>query len=182
MSQSLKQLMIYTASIIILSIIYFVYYYTQFTPSPERETFLSEIGEGIGTLALWALCFIYLRTALKLLMGKGALSKRLLPEYTAPPSAPLFKKLLAYLDRTHVHVGIATTAIILLHIGLMGMPLSNLFFVAVLLLVLWQAVFGMFLRWRAAPRDVKKFSYQVHAQLITGVALGLFAFFGHGLV
>lgn len=182
MSQSLRQLMIYTATIVALSIVYFIYNYTQFPPSPERETFLSEIGEGIGTLALWALGFIYLRTALKLLMGKGALSKRLLPQYTAPPTAPLFKKVLAYLDRTHVHVGITTTAIILVHIGLMGLSLNNLFFVAVLLLILWQALFGMFLRWRATPRDVKKFSYQVHAQLITGVALGIFAFFGHGLV
>ncbi len=182
MSTSLKKLLFYTVGIIAISIAYFIYHYTQSPSSPERETFLSEIGEGVGTFALWALGFIYLRTVLKLLMGKGAISKRLLPEYTAPASASLFKKLVTFLDRTHVHVGIATTAIILLHIGLMGAPLRNMFFVGVLILVLWQAVFGMFLRWRAAPRDVKKFSYQVHAQLTTGVMLGIFAFFGHGLV
>lgn len=182
MSASLKKLLVYTGLIVAVSTAYFIYAYTQFPQAVERETFLSEIGEGVGEVAMWALIFIYLRTVLKLLMGKGAISRRLLPEYTAPPSAGIFKKLLVWLDRTHVHVGIASTALIVLHVVLMGSVLSNLFFPAVLALVAWQTMFGFFLRWRSAPRDIKKLSFSVHAQLITGVMMGVFAYFGHLLV
>lgn len=168
--------------ITIASVAYFLYAWFSNPATVERETFLSEIGEGVGTLSMWALGFIYLRTVLKLVMGRGAMSKRLLPEYTPPPQASLLKKFIVTLDRTHVHVGIASVAIILLHIALMGAPMTNLFFWAVLALVIWQAVFGMFLRWRTAPRDIKKLSYSVHAQLVTGVMLGIFAFFGHLLI
>lgn len=182
MSPSLKRLLIYTGVVVAASVGYFIYAFTQIPQAAERETFLSEIGEGVGEIAMWALIFIYLRTFLKLLMGKGAISKRLLPEYTAPPAASVFKKFVVWLDKTHVHVGIASTAIILLHVVLMGSPMSNLFFPLVIALVVWQALFGSFLRWRSAPRDIKKFSFSVHAQLLTGVMMGVFAYFGHVLV
>ncbi len=165
-----------------MSIGYYIYALTQNPSIKERETFLSELGEGFGELALYALLFIYLRTLLKLLLGKGPLSKRLLPEYTPPPQASILKKWVTTLDRTHVHVGIATSAIILLHVALMGAPMSNLFFPAVLALIAWQSLFGWFLRWRVTPRDVKKFSLAVHAQLFTGIALGIFAYLGHALI
>jgi hypothetical protein len=182
MSASLRKLLIYTGLVVAISVAYFVYAFTQFSQTTERETFLSELGEGVGELAMWALVFIYLRTALKLVMGKGAISRRLLPEYTAPPAASIFKKLVVWLDRTHVHVGIASTALILLHVVLMGAPLSNLFFPAVLALVAWQTMFGFFLRWRSISKDIRKLSFSVHAQLLTGVMMGVFAYFGHLLV
>ena len=71
---------------------------------------------------------------------------------------------------------------ILLHIGLMGIPMDILFFPAVLALVVWQGLFGMFLTWRYSPRELKKFAYLVHAQLFTGIMIGLFAWFGHLLI
>ena len=182
MSDSLKKLLIYSAGVLLLSSVYFAYVYFQAPASVEHETFLSEIGEGVGEIGMWALMFIYARTLLKLTMGKGPISRRLLPNYTPPPQASWFAKLLTLLDRTHVHVGIAAVAIIALHVLLMGVPLDNLFFWAVIGLLIWQTAFGMFLRWRGAPRDVKKFSYSVHAQLLTGVMMGIFALFGHGLV
>ena len=182
MSASLQRFLVYTGMVVTASVAYFIYAFTQIPQAVERETFLSEIGEGVGEVAMWALIFIYLRTVLKLVMGKGAISKRLLPEYTAPPAASVFKKIVVWLDKTHVHVGIAATAIILLHVVLMGSPMSNLFFPLVIALVVWQSLFGSFLRWRSAPRDVKKFSYAVHAQLLTGVMMGVFAYFGHVLV
>jgi hypothetical protein len=40
----------------------------------------------------------------------------------------------------------------------------------------------MFLSWRYSPRDLRKLSYYVHAQLVTGIGIGLFAYFGHLLV
>lgn len=182
MIKSIKGILIYTASVLIASALYFGYAYTVYPTPPERETFLSEIGEGLGEVGLWALLFIYARTLLKLVMGKGPLAKRLLPDYSAPVAASLFQQLLGFLDRTHVYVGIATVAIILLHIAMMGIPMQILFFPAVLALVIWQGVFGLFLTWRYTPQELKKLSYLVHAQFLTGIMIGIFAYFGHLLI
>jgi hypothetical protein len=182
MSPSIKKLLVYTGLVVATSVAYFAYAFTQFPQPAQRETFLSELGEGIGELAMWALIFINLRTDLKLVLGKGVISRRLLPEYTAPPATSIFRKLVVWLDRTHVHVGIASIALILVHVVLIGSPLSNLFFLAVLALVALQTMFGFFLRWRSAPKDIKKLSFSVHAQLLTGIMMGLFAYFGLLLV
>lgn len=182
MIKSLKGILIYTAIVLGASLVYFAYAYTSQPSTPERETFLSEAGEGFGEVGLWILLFIYARTLLKLVMGKGALARRLLPDYSPPAAASLLQQVLGLLNRTHIYVGIAAVAIILLHIALVGAPMSNLFFPAVLALVIWQGLFGMFLTWRYSPRELKKFSYLVHAQFVTGIALGIFAYFGHLLI
>lgn len=182
MIKSIKGVLSYTAAVLLVSIVYFIYAYNSYPPVTESESFLSEIGEGFGEIGLWLLLFIYGRTLLKLLMGKGALAKRLLPDYSPPAAASMFEHALCYLNRTHVYVGIATVAIILLHIVMMGVPLENLFFQAVLALVIWQGLFGMFLTWRYSPKELKKFSYLVHAQFVTGISLGLFSWFGHLLI
>ena len=182
MLKNFRGILIYTAAVLAVSIMYFVYAYNNYPPIDENETFLSEIGEGFGEIGLWALLFIYARTLLKLLMGKGALAKRLLPDYSPPAAASIFERLLCYLNRTHVYVGIATVAVILLHITLMGVPLENLFFQAVLVLVVWQGLFGMFLTWRYSPKELKKFSHLVHAQFLTGIMIGIFSYFGHLLI
>ena len=180
--KSIKGVLIYTAIVLGASIVYFIYAYMMYPSIHERETFLSEIGEGFGEIGLWALLFIYTRTLLKLLIGKGALAKRILPDYSPPVTASILQQLLGYLDRTHVYVGIATVAVILLHIALMGVPMEILFFPAVLALVVWQGLFGMFLTWRYSPKELKKFSYLVHAQFLTGITIGIFAYFGHLLI
>ena len=180
--KGIKGILIYTAIVLFISVVYFIYAYTVYPPTPERETFLSEIGEGFGEIGLWALCFIYARTLLKIVMGKGAIAKRILPDYSPPASASYFHQLLGFLNRTHVYVGIATVAVILLHIALMGVPMDILFFPAVLGLVIWQGLFGMFLTWRYSPKELKKLSYLVHAQLFTGIMIGVFSYFGHLLI
>jgi len=180
--KSIKGILIYTAIVLVASIVYFAYAYTTYPPTPERETFLSEIGEGFGEVGLWALLFIYARSVLKLVVGKGAFAKRILPDYSPHATASIFHQLLGFLNRTHVYVGIATVAIILMHIVLMGVPMKILFFPAVLALVVWQGLFGMFLTWRYSPRELKKFSYLVHAQFFTGIMIGIFAYFGHLLI
>ena len=76
----------------------------------------------------------------------------------------------------------AVVALVLLHIGLMGLHAHIWLFPIVLALVLWQAGFGLFLNLKQAPRDLKRLSFQVHAQLITGIAIGIFAHFGHLLI
>ena len=180
--KSIKGILIYTAIVLLTSVVYFIYAYNVYPPVAESESFLSEIGEGFGEVGLWALLFIYARTLLKLLMGKGELAKRILPDYSPPAAATILQRLLCFLNRTHVYVGIATVAIILIHIALMGVPMEILFFPAVLVLVVWQGLFGMFLTWRYSPKELKKFSHLVHAQFLTGIMIGLFAYFGHLLI
>jgi hypothetical protein len=180
--KSFKGVLIYSAIVLVASILYFLYAYTMYPPTPERETFLSKIGEGFGEVGLWALLFIYARTILKLVIGKNPFVKRLLPDFSPPISSSIFQQLLGFLNRTHVFVGIATVAIILLHIALVGMSMKILFFPAVLALVVWQGLFGMFLTWRYSPKELKKFSYLVHAQFLTGIMIGIFSYFGHLLI
>jgi hypothetical protein len=178
----IKGILIYTGIVLIVSAGYFIYAHTTYPPTPERETFLSEIGEGFGEVGLWLLLFIYARTLLKLVIGKGRLAQRILPDYSPPAAASYFQWLLSILDKTHVYFGIATVAIILMHIGLMDIPMHILFFPAVLILVIWQGLFGMFLTWRFSPKQLRKFSYLVHAQFVTGITIGIFAYFGHLLI
>jgi len=182
MSKGLKTFLIYSAAVLVLSVAYYGYVLSSHPLSAERETFLSEIGESVGEVALWVFVFIYVRTALKLVMGKGPLARRLLPDYAAPASTNYLGQLVVYLDRSHVYFGVAAVALVLMHIASMGLRTDILFFPVVLALVLWQGLFGLFLFWRRTPRDLRKISYFVHAQLVTGVAIGIFAYFGHLLI
>jgi len=187
MNPAMKRFLVFCGVILVASIVYFLYALSVYPPSPERETFLSEVGEAVGELAMWAFVFIYFRTVLKLALGKGPISKRLLPDYKAPKMVGLIdktilQKVIRYLDRTHIYVGIAALALAVLHILMMGLHPEILFFPLVLALVVWQGLFGIFISWRGAPSSMKKWSYYVHAQLITGVAIGIFAYFGHLLI
>jgi hypothetical protein len=178
----IKSLLIYTLIVLGISIAYFIYAYTVYPAVPERETYLSEIGEGFGEIGLWALLFIYSRTVLKIMMGKGSIARRLLPDYSPEIDLPPLNRLLDFLNKTHVYVGITTVAVILMHIVLMDIPMRILFFPAVLVLVIWQGLFGLFLTWRYTPKELRKLSYLVHAQFATGIMIGIFAYFGHLLI
>lgn len=182
LSKGLKRILVFTAAIFIISIAYYIYALSVYPPVEESETFLSEVGESFGEIGLWLLLFIYFRTLIKLLLGKGPIAKRILPEYSPPIDPKLFNKLIHFLDRTHVYFGVSAVAIILLHIVLVGMPMHILFFPAVLVLIIWQGLFGMLISWRHTPEELKKFSYLVHAQLFTGIMIGVFAYFGHILI
>lgn len=187
MSQSLKNIkgiLVYTAVLFVISAVYFLYAYSVYPVVEERETFLTEIGEGFGEIGLAALLFIYFHAVLKLVLGKGEMAQRLLPDYVPPVNSSGLNQLLGFLNRTHVYVGIATVAIILLHISMMGFSRYShiLFFPALLALVVWQGLFGLFLTWRYTPAGLKKFSHLVHAQFVTGIAIGFFALFGHMLI
>lgn len=187
MQQSLKNIrniLIYTLVISLVSGVYFIYAYSVYPATEERETFLTEIGEGFGKAGLALLAFIYFRTFLKLLLGQGKLARRLLPDYTSPLDSSHLNRLLTWMNRTHIYFGIAAVAIILLHISMMGFSRHShiLFFPALLGLVVWQGLFGLFLTWRYTPAELKQFSYGVHAQFVTGIAIGIFAFFGHLLI
>lgn len=187
MQQSLKNIrniLIYAVAVGLISLMYFFYAYAVHPIPEERETFLTEIGEVFGKLGLALLIFIYCRTLLKLLLGQGKLAQRLLPDYMPPVDSTHLNRLLIWLNRTHIYFGIAAVAVILMHITLMGFSRYShiLFFPALLGLVIWQGVFGMFLTLRYSPMELKKFSYLVHAQFVTGIAIGIFALFGHLLI
>jgi len=181
-SKGLKKVLVFTAAVSIISIGYYIYALSIYAPVEESETFLSEVGESFGEIGLWLLLFVYSRTLIKLILGKGPIAKRILPEYSPPVDPNLFNKLIQLLDRTHIYFGVGAVAIILLHMVLMGIPMHILFFPAVLVLVLWQGLFGMFISWRYTPKELKKLSYLVHAQLFTGTMIGIFAYFGHLLI
>lgn len=51
MSASLKQLLAYAGLVVAASVVYFGYAFTQLTQAQKRETFLSEIGKGVGEIA-----------------------------------------------------------------------------------------------------------------------------------
>lgn len=181
-SSALKKNLVFTTAVTAISIGYYIYALFVFPPVEENETFLSEIGEGFGEVGLWLLWFIYFRTLIKLLLGKGAISKRILPEYSPPIDPKIFSKIILFLDKTHIYFGISAVAVIILHIALMGIPMDILFFPAILVLVIWQGMFGMFISWRYTPKELRKFSYLVHAQLFTGIMIGIFALLGHALI
>jgi preprotein translocase subunit YajC len=180
--KKLKQVLIFTAGVFLASLAYFLAIYPNRAEDPEHETFLHEIGEVFGTLGIWALVIIYGRTLVKLAFGQGGLAQRLVPDEYDVSAIPPFKILLNFLNRTHVFVGIVAIAVILLHIAMVGLHADILFFPAVLALVLWQGVFGFFLTWRFSPEDLKKASYVVHAQFLTGIMIGIFSVFGHLLL
>ena len=182
LSKGLKRVFVFTIVTAVISVSYYFYALFLYPPVEESETFLSELGEIFGEIGLWLLLFIYTRTLIKLLLGKGAISKRILPEYSPPIDPKLFNNLIHILDRTHIYFGISAIAIIFLHIALMGIPMHILFFPAVLFLVIWQGLFGMFISWRYSPKELKKFSFLVHAQLFTGIMIGVFAYMGHILI
>jgi len=62
------------------------------------------------------------------------------------------------------------------------MSVKILFFPAGVALVVWQGLIGMFLTWRYSPKEMKKFSYLVRAQFLTGILIGVFVYFGHLLI
>jgi len=180
--KKLKSILLFTVTVFFISLGYFIAIYPNRPVDPEHETFLREMGEVFGTFGVWALVIIYGRTLVKLAFGQGGFAQRLVPDEIDVSALPPFKALLNALNRTHVYVGIAAIAVILLHIAMVGLHADILFFPAVLALVLWQGVFGFFLTWRFSPQELKKASYYVHAQFLTGIMIGIFSVFGHLLL
>jgi hypothetical protein len=71
----------FTIVITILSSLCFIYLYQGYRLSTESETFLTELGEDLGSMGLYALACIYGRSVLKMLLNKGTLLQRFIPAY-----------------------------------------------------------------------------------------------------
>jgi hypothetical protein len=54
-----------------------------------------------------------------------------------------------------------------------------MFLEMLLFLLVWQGMFGLFLVIRFPVASLKRYGYLVHAQLFSGIMIGVFAGFGH---
>ena len=177
-----RALIIFSGIIVVLSLAYFLMVYDPRGVKIPKGGWMHDVAEGIGTMGLWGICLIYGRTALKMAMGSGGLLSRVVPDLYYDPAMSVARKTLFYLNKTHKYVGVATIVVIVLHAALVRLPVSNLFLKLVLVLLLWQGLFGIFLVVRYPPNTLKKVWHLAHAQLFSGVMIGVFAAFGHLLL
>jgi hypothetical protein len=162
-----------------LSALLFFYFYLTQQPVAEVHGWRKDVAEGFGTVGLYLLAIIYGRTLLKILLNEGPLLERFLPQEYLECSLPVGKKVLVLLNQTHKYVGAAAIVALATHGLLMGWIHRNLFLQLVLVLLVWQGLFGLFLVVRFPIKTLKRYSYLAHAQLFTGVLLSIFASFGH---
>lgn len=162
-----------------LSLLLFFYLYLGREPIAEVHGFRKELAEGFGSMGLWALLLIYGRSGMKMMLNDGSFLQRFIPDDHIDLSLSVSRKVLGFLNRTHKYVGAVALVVFISHALLMGTIRWNLFLEMVLLLLLWQGLFGIFLVVRFAPGSFKRYGYPVHAQLFTGVMIGVFAAFGH---
>ena len=162
-----------------LSGLLFLYLYFGHQTVPEAHGLKSEMAEGLGIMGLWALIVIYGRSFIKITLNDGAFMQRFIPNEYYNQSLSASRKFLAFLNRTHKYVGAVAIVVFAFHALLMEPRRWNLFLELVLVLLAWQGVFGIFLLMRVPVAAMKRYSYLVHAQLFTGVMIGVFAFFGH---
>ena len=178
----LRGLAPFSILVIGLSSLIFCYLYLKGTPSPEEHGLQKEVAEIFGTGGLWTLAIIYGRSILKILLNKGELLQRLIPEEHYNKSRSLSFQILAFLNRTHKYAGAFALVFLSTHSLLMGLNHWNLFLMLVLVILAWQGLFGIFLVVKFALSSLKRYGYLVHAQLFTGVMIAVFAAFGHLLV
>ncbi|MDT3779651.1 hypothetical protein PJI16_18985 [Nitrospira sp. MA-1] len=120
---------------------------------------------------------------MKLTVGQGGIAQRLVLEEYDVSAIPPFKTLLNFLISTHIYVATAAIAAILLHLAMVGLPACRHFICpsrpgpGVVARCVW-----VFLPWRFSPQELKKVSYVVHAQFVTGIMIGIFSGVGHPLL
>ena len=176
----IKRLLIFTAIMAVFCGGYVLFAPWQ-RPLPDH-TWRHEGGELLGSTVVWLFVVLYGRTGLKILLRQGPLLDRLLPEGTWGSASPRVKGVLPFLNKTHPYVGVAAVLLVFGHALMEGLAQANLLMWIVLLLVLWQFGFGLFLLSRyqlVFVQKLKRYSYMAHSQLYTGIALGLCALFGH---
>ncbi len=142
-----------------------------------------DFGEALGSFGLWLLILIYARTLLKLLVANGIFWQRLQPLSTSQlPLKTYLGRILFYLNKSHGWLGGLAVASIFGHCYLTGTWRDNYVLQVVLLLMAWQAFWGVVLKIKYVPADLKRQSYLWHAQVYTGIGLLVFAAIGHMLI
>lgn len=146
----------------------------------ENETALGEAGAALGPVIIAIMVFIYLRSVLKLIVMEGAIWERLSPVYQdISEMRTVLKKLLFYLNKAHPVAGALAIAAVFFHCYFTSNFMKNLLLWALLGLMVWQGVFGMFLSLKFTPLALKKKSYLVHAQVLTGLIIIVLTGLGH---
>ena len=175
---------VFTLTVAMVSGLGFLYLLFQpaLPPSRVAHSALTNLAQFLGGTGFYALALIYGRSLLKIALGNGPLLQRFIPDETYDRSISIAKKILFYLNRTHKYVGAAAIGILFAHALMMGPQRWNPFLIMVLILLAWQAIFGLFLTLKFTPARLKRYGYLVHAQLFSGVMIAIFAGFGHLLV
>jgi len=161
---------------------YFLYAYFNFPPTREAKGILAEVGEGMGTIAGWGMVLLFCRGPLKLLLNEGPFGRRFFPTGAANHVQGVGHTVLLWLNRTHPPLGVITALLIAGHAAFSSRGNINLFLLLTLVVVFWQACFGLFLKSRMPFQTLRRYSYGVHAQLLTGCLILIFTGLGHLLV
>ncbi len=150
-----------------------------------HESWRHELGEVLGSVAIWLLVILYGRTLLKIFLRQPALLERVQPRRVSTQAMAMGQRLLPFLNTTHPYAGTLAALLIAGHAFLAGIPRANPLLLGALLLVFWQFSWGLFLISRhpaISGGTMRIFNYRAHAQLYTGIAIGICAFFGHLLL
>lgn len=170
--------------VLVLSLIYFVLMSNKGGFNiPENNNSLSDLGDAVGIIGLVALLLVYSRTLLKITVQKGTLSKRLEPlEVREIKVESYMKRILRISNILHPYLGVIAVVAIFLHCYLTSSFLDNWLLRGALILIGWQGLFGLILKFNFVPSYLRKHSYLVHAQFFTGILLLILAGFGHLLL
>lgn len=144
---------------------------------------LSQLGKWIGKTGLILLLVIYGRSALKRLLRFPAPWQRLSALGLDPAGVKAgAAKALSLLNRSHPYVGAAAITLIYLHCYAVSNFYKLLPLRIVLGLLAWQGLLGLAMKFPWTPAPLKRKAMLLHAQLITGGLLLIFAAIGHYLM
>lgn|GEM_PF-443283 len=181
-----RHFIIFTGVVIVASVVYAGWVFAQGgTSYIDQDSALSELGESLGVIGFWALGLIYGRTLLKLILRRQDFWQRLAPieETEFSPAVNSLRRILQYaliyLTRYHSYIGVMAVVTIFLHCYLTSALVDNLLLRAVLVIMAWQGVFGLFMKLKFTPQVLKQKGHLIHAQFSTGILILILAGLGH---
>lgn len=148
----------------------------------ESESGYADAGSGIASVAIIALVSIYGRSVLKLLVNEGSFWDRLGEIVDPGPARTWSKKLLKVLTATHPYAGVVAVGGIYLHCLFTGKALDNLLLTLLLIVMGFQGITGLILKFKYTPRSMKRLGFLLHLQFYIGIAIVVLAIFGHAMV
>lgn len=144
---------------------------------------LNQLGKWVGKTGLTLLLLIYGRSALKRLLRLPAPWQRLAALGLDPARVKAgAARTLSLLNRSHPYVGATAVTLIYLHCYAVSNFYKLLPLRIVLGLLAWQGLLGLAAKFPGTPAPLKRKALLLHAQLITGGLLLIFAAIGHYLM
>jgi hypothetical protein len=145
----------------------------------EGKWDLFGLGDGLGLISVILMLFIYFRSVFKIIVNTGGIWSRLGPVISEETTRPIMKKILGILNRVHPYAGVLAIVVVYLHCAFISDFMKNILLWALLALLLWQGVFGFFLTFKYTPMSLKKKSFLLHAQIVSGFLILILAGLGH---